>query len=231
MRKKTISYVTASNAFNTMCLSAEASFLALVVSLTGAACVWQRGGRTDRYVAVWCVLVGMMQALELGMWLDQGCGALNQIATALVPMVLMAQAVWLVGGAYLYGVSRLPPKVLQAWLVLTAVILSTDIGVHHTTACSTAHPELGHLVWGNVMGERSLPLSWLPYSAAFGALLTLKDRAYGRAVFAAGCGTMLLVIAKRPLRMTGAWRSVWCAASSAILPATALAWSPRAVRW
>lgn len=205
-----------------MCFNAHTSLLALVVSLVGAACVWRRGGRTDRFVAVLCVVIGLMQALELAMWLDQGCGDLNKIATALVPVVLMAQAVWLIGGSYLCGVSRLPPRLLQVWLLVTTGLLSADIGAHYTTGCSTAHPESGHLVWG---GGISVIRPWfgVPYFAAHAVMLTLKDGAYGQAMFVALYATKWFAIAKgRTAWASGTWKSVWCIMASALMPAVAL---------
>lgn len=188
--------------------------------------MWRRGGRSDRFVAGFCALVGLMQAVELAMWSDQACGTVNETATASVPVVLIAQAVWLVGGGYLYRVTRIPPRVLLVWVASTAVAMAADAGAHHVRACSKAHPSSGHMVWGGVSYQGRHAFN-VPYFAATAILLTLRDRAYGRALFAAVHGSLLLVLAKRHIGsywVTGTWKSVWCAVSSALLPAVALAW-------
>jgi hypothetical protein len=74
-----------------MCWNKEVSLITFIVALAGCSYLYRRNGPNDRYIAVFGVVIAMMQIAEFFMWIDQSCGKINMYASMFAIFILLVQ--------------------------------------------------------------------------------------------------------------------------------------------
>lgn len=192
-----------------MCWSLPVSIGSYAIVCALAAVLLKRNWQTDRWFALWLVFVGHVQLLEAVMWLDQGCGGLNQ-ATGVALLALISLepvAHCLIALRYIPGK---PSWQLQA----LAVMAAANVGVLWAVAvpgtanwCSRPCGADGHLKWPwaeNI--NDSLRVAFLVLiSAPFAFMHPASHGAAGAAMTAA-----IFVVAFTLFRSSTTFESMWC---------------------
>jgi hypothetical protein len=151
------------------------------------------------------VTVALMQLLEWGLWLSvPGCGIVNKVITAAIPLYLAAQPValnWIVGetGAGWAGGYKTVAAVAAA-LMLPAELVQA---VRNFGDCSYVNAS-GHLAWKHVV---SSPFTkFVYYPAMIYPFATLKNSTFSilYLFFALLSHTMIHATKGK------AWASLWC---------------------
>ena len=128
-----------------------------------SAYLWTRNRGIDRALALMLLVVVFMQLLEWGLWMFPGCGVVNKVITAAIPLYLALQPValnWIVGQAgagWAGGYGTI--AVVAAALMVPAEFFYSLRNYGDCAYVDSA----GHLVWKHVFSSM---LSWLVYYPA-----------------------------------------------------------------
>lgn len=187
-----------------MCYNARVSSGTFLFVAVVSAYLWTRNRGIDRALALMLGTVALMQLLEWGLWMAPGCGIINKVITAVIPLYLAAQPValnWIVGetGAGWAGGYK-TVAVIAAALMLPAELVQS---VRNYGDCSYVNAS-GHLVWKHVF---SSPLSqFVYYPAMLYSFATLKNSTFSMLyLFFATLSHQMMQATKG-----GAWPSLWC---------------------
>lgn len=196
-----------------MCYDATTSFGTFAFVAVVSAYLWIRNKRIDRAIALILMVVVLMQAVEGVLWLLPGCGDLQKLLSAFIPVLLYCQPllinaiVGFLNAGFLDG--RIYLGIAAALLVFLPVQLMR-IGSKYG-ACVVQDGD-SHLDWSPIADVTSEPsfIGLLPtilYDLAMVLpLLTLRNPVFG----------ILYVIAASVSRLglgyvyAQTWPSVWC---------------------
>lgn len=188
-----------------MCYNARVSAGTFLFVAAVAAILWRRNQGIDRALAGILLFIAVMQLLEWALWVAPGCGWVNKLITAIIPVYLVLQPVavnWIVhtfragwGGGYgtvaaVAAALMVPYQLVQAWRTYGS--------------CSTVGTS-GHLVWKN--GPPLDPIiSAVYYPALIYPFATLKNSPFALLYlfFAALSHEKFKAVESK------SWPSLWC---------------------
>lgn len=145
-----------------MCYNARVSAGTFLFVAAVSTYLWNRNRGIDRALALMLGVVAFMQLLEWGLWMSPGCGLVNKIITAIIPVYLVLQPVLLnmivgqtgAGWAGGYGVV----VAVAAALMIPA---ETVQAIRNYGDCSYIDGS-GHLVWGHVFSSKLSEFVYYP---------------------------------------------------------------------
>jgi hypothetical protein len=189
-----------------MCYSANVSIGTFLFVAAGAFYMWRRNRDIDRPLALMLVFIAFMQVLEWVLWLNLGCGSINKLITAIIPVYLVLQPVvlnWIVGSwnagwgkEWGYGLVAAAAAALMVPERIYSAVKNYGDCAHLNSS--------GHLVWPGVPFESFVP--YIYYIALIYPILTLNNSAFA---------ALYLLFASASHYMFGrsnkdAWPSMWC---------------------
>jgi hypothetical protein len=74
-----------------MCWNKEVSLITFIIALAGSFYLYKRNAPNDRYIAIFGVVVAMIQLAEFFMWIDQSCGSINMYASMFAIFILLVE--------------------------------------------------------------------------------------------------------------------------------------------
>jgi hypothetical protein len=187
-----------------MCYSANVSAGTFLFVAAGAYYMWQRNRDIDRPLALILLFIAFMQVLEWILWLNLGCGPINKLIMAIIPVYLVLQPVvlnWIVGAWKAgWGVSYGVVAASAAALLVPERLYSA---VKNYGECAHLGSS-GHLVWPDVPFKSFIP--YIYYTALIYPILTLNNSAFAALymLFATASYYMFRRSNKE------AWPSIWC---------------------
>jgi hypothetical protein len=191
-----------------MCYNAEVS--AATFLFTTAVCIflWYRNLRYDHPMAIILFVVGLMQALEWGLWRNLACGSINKLLTAAIPLLLFLQPLVINAAVHYYKAGWGIGYDKVAYGVLGLLLYKLYQVYTHFGECAIVKNK--HLQWTISNATNYVPFSYLENKlyglAMIYPLVTFKHRLFGLLYFLAGLVSMYILGANFP----ETWPSVWC---------------------
>lgn len=190
-----------------MCYNARVSAGTFLFVAAVSIYLWLRNKGIDRTLALMLITIALMQLLEWGLWLSvPGCGIINKVITAIIPLYLVLQPVALnliVGqtGAGWAGGYGIVAAIAAALMVPAELVYS----VRNFGDCSyVGGPDGDNLVWKHVFSSK---IAWLVYyPAMIYPFATLRNPPFSILyLLFAGLSNKMFQAQKG-----AAWPSLWC---------------------
>lgn len=160
--------------------------------------LWFRNKSSDRAIALILLVISSMQLLEFVIWTHLGPTPENKIASALIPILLYAQPLFIALIMWIFKAGYSTNSYLVYGLLAFFPIFLWTISTSYTTVSST-----GHLEWNNQYPSFYLIIY---YSSLLYLFLTLKNSFMGFTLFGAYIGSWLYY----KYYYDRDWASMWC---------------------
>lgn len=107
-----------------MCWNKEVSLITFIFSLTGCLYLYKRNAPNDRWIAIFAIVISMIQLGEYFMWSDQKCGKMNELASRFIILILFLEPiVSALGGIYFSNISSQKKKYLRYIILLYIIFI------------------------------------------------------------------------------------------------------------
>lgn len=202
-----------------MCWSARVSLITFVVALIGIIYLYRRNKPNDRWIAIFMLVVSLIQLAEYFMWKHPKCNQVNKLASMFALFILALEpAANMVGGL---AMGKVANKAFLRVLILTYIIFIAYLYGQYVygsnikwcglpvTSCVKAVPGISasscHLHWNFLDGMPEVSgMIWICFLML--PLLTMLPRSQGLILFLSG--TLTYVISRyHDSQVTS---SMWC---------------------
>lgn len=203
-----------------MCYDKQSSAAAFIYAIILIAVLWWRNYPNDRFMALFCLSLALIQAVEFVLWSNPNCSAVNHSATNAAALVILAQPLVVLAGMTYYRNTRVPIKLLRKlvwvyaaiWLAALVQLAVLDKGPRCTRGVPGKYLNWDYDLTATGSGESSAAL-WFVWLLPFFLFMTMKDQDYGVAVFSWLIMTLIFSLGKG-LAMdradSSSWRSLYC---------------------
>ena len=197
---------------------------AFLLSISSAFYLYMREYKYDRMLAMFFVSVGLMQLSEYYMWIDQGCGNVNNYASKLAFVVLAIQPIVLCYGLKRYNLVKNHEQLINTYLILYLPITCYLVFkvFQYKKICNTPDKNLGHLVWkaSNMLRDNHLMVkqTWdILYFMMFGLFVFIRPLNHAFIYIFLYLFTLLfaLITTQSDVKL-GMWKSAWCITTNII---------------
>lgn len=191
-----------------MCYDATSSITNFGIVTFLAAILAYFGDNTDKYIALFFFTVIQIQLAEYFMWIDQGCGIINKLATYYALLVLFVQPLVAGWGGYWFHCTKLPLNVMII-LTILFVIPYGQFFINYALLpgkkCSRTRN--GYLQWDFISNKHLVTFYGIMYFVLmFLPWLFLKKWKKGILMFAIVLFSCLYHCLMHPDN----WMSLWC---------------------
>jgi len=138
-----------------MCYDKETSIKTYVIGVILSLCLFYKGDKYDKHIAIFSFVFIQMQLVEYFMWSDQDCGKINHYASIFSHILIMLQPFAVLIPTFIFNTLLIPKSYLYILLLLSTLPLIEVIMMYNNMKkklCSK-EKETGHLEWEFVNGN------------------------------------------------------------------------------
>ena len=138
-----------------MCHDKETSIKTYVIGVILSLCLFYKGDKYDKHIAIFSFVFIQIQLVEFFMWMDQDCGKINHYASISSHILLMLQPFAILIPAFIFNTLVIPKNYLYILLLLSTLPLIKVIMMYNNIQkklCSKEE-ESGHLEWEFIDGN------------------------------------------------------------------------------
>ena len=199
-----------------MCYNKETSLQTFSITLICSIILIFRNLTYDRVLAIFFIVVSLVQLLEYFIWSDQECGEINNIATRLLLVTISIQPIVLLIGCIYYNLVNLNHQIIYIYLGIYSIIIciiAFNAFTIKKKLCSKPSEESHHLLWDIQPILYTIPnsiyLFIILYFVILLVFLFFKNKSLAVIYFILYCFSFILSIVLNYSKK-GTWKTYWC---------------------